>query len=254
MTSVGEQWRAAFSELGSAYGAQFDARFMIKFLRSPYVELPRRYARLGVGKRPLEAGCGSAKFSLCFARLGCDALALDFSSDIAANVRARGSQARAVWGALSLTIVRGDLECLNFRNDSFDLTCNEGVVEHWLDDRERMAVLREMVRVTKPGGSVCVIVPNGKHPFLPYWTRHQQAHHHTPPMTDYTTASLAHEFQQLGLREIVTDGIYAWRSLDQYPSYRPLQILGGALQRVVPLPKRVRQRWGVNLIALGRKA
>jgi predicted SAM-dependent methyltransferase len=43
--------------------------------------------------------------------------------------------------------------------DSFDLTFNAGVLEHFTFE-ERQKALREMSRVTKPGGCVLVAIPN----------------------------------------------------------------------------------------------
>jgi ubiquinone/menaquinone biosynthesis C-methylase UbiE len=55
--------------------------------------------------------------------------------------------------------ITGDLMQMNFAADSFDLVFNAGVLEHFEPD-ERAAALREMTRVTKPGGTVLVAVPN----------------------------------------------------------------------------------------------
>src|SRR5712692_9678181 len=119
MGSVGDQWRQAITQQSGAYRTVLDPRFIERFMRSPYIELPRRYAQLGQGQSALEAGCGSGKFSLCFARLGCDATALDFSPDIIANVQDLRQQAETIWGPLSLRVVAGDLEHLDIPDETF---------------------------------------------------------------------------------------------------------------------------------------
>jgi SAM-dependent methyltransferase len=253
LSTIGEQWLESFEKQGSAYRTVFDAAFIRRFMRSPYVQLPSRYAALGDGKTVLEAGCGAGKFSLCFAIAGCHAIALDLSPEITRNVADFRRQAANVWGKLAMGIVRGNIEFLNFADNSFDMTFNEGVVEHWLNDTERLAVLAEMTRVTKHGGTVCIIVPNGRHPFLPFWMKHMPAYQVTPPMTDYTTGRLANDLAKSGLSQIETDGIYPWHSVDQFPDYRALKLAGGLLQRTLPLPRRLREHWGVNIIAMGRK-
>lgn len=253
LSTIGDQWLKSFEKQGSAYRTVFDPAFIRRFMRSPYVQLPSRYAALGDGKSVLEAGCGGGKFTLCFAITGCFAIALDLSPEITRNVADFQRQAAKIWDKLAMSIVRGNIESLNFADNSFDMTFNEGVVEHWLNDSERLAVLAEMTRVTKHGGTVCIIVPNGRHPFLPFWLKHMPAYKVTPPITDYTAKRLAKDLARCGLNQIQTDGIYAWRSIDQYPDFRILKILGGLLQRIIPLPKRMREAWGVNLIALGRK-
>lgn len=51
----------------------------------------------------------------------------------------------------------GDLLALPFKSNSFDLVFNAGVIEHFEDP---LIPLREMIRVTKKGGYIVVIVPN----------------------------------------------------------------------------------------------
>lgn len=59
----------------------------------------------------------------------------------------------------------GDIFDMSFPNDTFDVVFNAGVMEHFAFDGRRAALL-EMVRVTKPGGKICVAVPN--HYSIPY--------------------------------------------------------------------------------------
>jgi ubiquinone/menaquinone biosynthesis C-methylase UbiE len=48
---------------------------------------------------------------------------------------------------------------LAFRDGSFDVVWNAGVIEHFTDEG-KIALIREMYRVVKPGGSLLIIVPN----------------------------------------------------------------------------------------------
>jgi len=59
----------------------------------------------------------------------------------------------------------GNLFNMNFPDNKFDVVFNAGVMEHF-DKYDRCEALREMVRVTKPGGIVCVAIPN--HYSVPY--------------------------------------------------------------------------------------
>ncbi|NJD36779.1 MAG: class I SAM-dependent methyltransferase [Geobacter sp.] len=58
-----------------------------------------------------------------------------------------------------------DIFSTGFPDGSFDLVFNAGVLEHF-DMNGRREALREMARVTKPGGVVCVAIPN--HYSVPY--------------------------------------------------------------------------------------
>lgn len=55
--------------------------------------------------------------------------------------------------------VIGDLFNMEFPDSCFDITFNAGVLEHFTFDGRRDA-LREMCRVTKPGGIILAAVPN----------------------------------------------------------------------------------------------
>jgi demethylmenaquinone methyltransferase/2-methoxy-6-polyprenyl-1,4-benzoquinol methylase len=56
-----------------------------------------------------------------------------------------------------VSFYRGDAERLPFRDDAFDVVWSSGSIEYWPDP---VATLRDMRRVTKPGGQVLVVGPN----------------------------------------------------------------------------------------------
>lgn len=49
---------------------------------------------------------------------------------------------------------------LPFSNDSFDLTLCVSVIEYLGDAASRAALAKELLRVTRPGGRVCLVTPN----------------------------------------------------------------------------------------------
>ncbi|WP_327050496.1 methyltransferase domain-containing protein [Halomicrococcus gelatinilyticus] len=56
-----------------------------------------------------------------------------------------------------VSFYRGDAERLPFRDDTFDVVWSSGSIEYWPDP---VATLRDMRRVTRPGGRVLVVGPN----------------------------------------------------------------------------------------------
>ncbi len=253
--NIGQAWVDSFRDHNTIYRFTAGLPYLRRFLRGPFMQLPLRYAALRPGSRVLEAGCGSGKFSFCFALLGHQVTALDFSADILSNVRAAKADLEKAGGPLHLTTYQGDLEQLDLPDEHFDLVINEGVVEHWLDQTARRRVLAGMVRVTKPGGVVAVIIPNGSHPFIDTWVRQHPAFVSAPPMVNYTPPLLTADLSSVGLTQLEVDGIYAWRTLSEWPRTQlPYRLAGSALDHLIPLPRAVRRRWGLHLIGLGRKA
>lgn len=102
------------------------------------------------GQRLLDAGCGVGEVARELGKLvGSDGwvTALDFSADNLAVARER-HDGSPVW------YVVGDVGALDFADGEFDGTRAERVLQH-VDDPD--LAIRELARVTRPGGRVCVI-------------------------------------------------------------------------------------------------
>lgn len=95
----------------------------------------------------LEAGCGMSVLMNNFTEKA-NAVGIDISS-IALK------KARKIFK--SPILIQGDINQLPFRDESFDLVYNIGVIEHFLNPN---LPLREMRRVTKLSGTIIVAVPN----------------------------------------------------------------------------------------------
>ena len=251
---VKDEWIERFEKNKSAYRIQADRNFFIKFRNSPYIQKIVEYVKLRGNESVLEAGCGSDKFSVTLATFGCEVFALDCSDGMLANVELLKKEAEKYFGKLKLKTIFGDITNLPFENGTFDLVVNEGVVEHWLDKNERLHVINEMVRVTKESGYVVIFVPNGKHLLHRWWELTKYPGYvSAPPMTLYDTKKLRKELEIAGLKDIKTDGIGAWHSISQWPRFKFLSLIGSGLNRFIPLPKAVREKFGVNIAGMGKK-
>lgn len=58
-----------------------------------------------------------------------------------------------------------DIRNIQAPDHKYDLTWNAGVLEHFTFD-EKVDILNEMVRITKPGGIILILTPYSK--CLPY--------------------------------------------------------------------------------------
>jgi len=204
--------------------------------------------------RCLEVGCGGGKFSAGLALAGHEAVALDYSETVITGVRGLREDTSLHCQGGSFLPLRGAAERLPFPDATFDLVFNEGVVEHWLRQKERLEILREMVRVTRPSGAVVVMVPNGKHPLCWFWhlTRYP-GHLQAPPMHHYSARSLAREMREVGLEIQECEGLQPLMSLCQWPRYDRMKRLADRVGRIWPedrWPLGLRLLLGVHLVVL----
>ncbi|MDI1463608.1 methyltransferase domain-containing protein [Catellatospora sp. KI3] len=114
--------------------------------------------RLAPGQRVLDGGCGLGEAAYPLAlRVGPEG-SVD-GVDKSQNMLALADRRYAVWlrshpGAAAVRFTVGDLTGLDFPAGSFDAVRCERTLQH-LDDAQ--AVIAELVRVTRPGGRVCLV-------------------------------------------------------------------------------------------------
>jgi ubiquinone/menaquinone biosynthesis C-methylase UbiE len=113
-----------------------------------YLEFMRNIENgLPYGSKVLEAGCGTGQ-TLALLSERHDTIGLDISQ--AALNLARSNCKNPVLGSIFH---------IPFKNNTFDLVYNSGVIEHFKDPKN-VAAIQEMARVTKSSGRVIIIVPN----------------------------------------------------------------------------------------------
>jgi ubiquinone/menaquinone biosynthesis C-methylase UbiE len=107
------------------------------------------------GLRMIEVGCGSGLLSLALARRGAQCTLLDVSP-----VALDGAARRFAEAGLPVPACRcEDALAGAAPSAAFDVAWNSGVIEHFYDaGKERL--LREMLRMVRPGGRVVVMAPN----------------------------------------------------------------------------------------------
>jgi SAM-dependent methyltransferase len=115
---------------------------------------------LPAGARILDAGCGSGRNMVDLARHGAvTGVELSETSVRLARERNAGE------------VVEGSVMDMPFDEGTFDLTVSLDVIEHLEDD---VGALRELRRVTKPGGALLVTVPA----YQWLWSGHDEINHH----------------------------------------------------------------------------
>lgn len=108
-----------------------------------------------VGSRILEVGAGTGRDSVDLAREGAEVHVLDYSRPSLSIIR-RMARSRQV----TLHCVEADGLIAPFRGETFDIVFHQGLLEHFRDPRP---LLRENLRILKPGGLLLVDVPQKWH-------------------------------------------------------------------------------------------
>jgi len=119
-----------------------------------YHEHVLRWIGPPAGRAVCEVGCGSGTTSAILGGLGARVTLVDLSPRSLAL--ARGHFDRLGQRA---DYCRQDGLRMGFRDASFDVVWNGGVIEHFSDEG-KVALIREMWRVTRPGGLLLILVPN----------------------------------------------------------------------------------------------
>ena len=94
----------------------------------------------------LEVGAGTGRFCIRMKQSGRNVFAIDNSKESLKLIKNRG-----------IFLAYGDMFNLPFNDESFDFVFNEGVIEHYTNPED---AVKEMLRITKRGGTVAVAVPN----------------------------------------------------------------------------------------------
>lgn len=165
-------------------------------------------------RRVFEVGFGGGKHLIPFACAGWHASGVDCSSDVADRAHVFQAHAESLVGhELSVRFEVGDF--FDYQTDDlYDLVFHVGVIEHFLDDAERLIFLRKMFAITAPGGFVVSIVPSGAHPWRSAM-KAQRLGGYDIPEIDYTRQRMEQEFADCGARNILIlpHNIFSYRRM-----------------------------------------
>jgi ubiquinone/menaquinone biosynthesis C-methylase UbiE len=105
-------------------------------------ELPLKRATI------LDAGCGEGRFAAFFLKKGAKVVGIDSSRASIATARKQVKGAQFIVGSVTK---------MPFKDSSFDVVFLSLVLQHVLGEKDFRKAVHELVRVTKPGGKVCLL-------------------------------------------------------------------------------------------------
>ncbi|MBI2208878.1 class I SAM-dependent methyltransferase [Candidatus Woesearchaeota archaeon] len=141
---------------------------IVDFMRINYfADIPPSYLGNMEGKTILEAGCGTSESLVRIAKKAKKVTGIDISEK--ALERSRINFIRSKVQKKKYSLVLGDIQKMKFKDNTFDITFNTGVVEHFDDDKINSKPIEEMVRVTKKGGKIVILVPSIYSPYYIYY-------------------------------------------------------------------------------------
>lgn len=143
-----------------AYGAGYDQAFGDAF--TTIAEAALSFADMRPGLRVLDVAAGSGALSIPAAALGADVLATDYSPGMLELLRARADDA----GVSGIRTAAMDGTALELADESFDRVCSQFGVMLFPDHD---AGLREMYRVTAPGGLGVMVIFGQPERVVPVW-------------------------------------------------------------------------------------
>lgn len=155
------------------------------------------------------------------------------------------------------------IECANFFTyavtQQYNLCYHFGVVEHFLDSKDRKQIWDKLVEMTLPGGWVASAVPCGKH-IIRNRVRKFGLCGYCVPEIDYGVEEHRLEFEEAGLTNIITVPTNYFGFYPALPGYSRLKILYKLLfyglnvvGPFIPMPLKVRQKFCHSLLVLGQK-
>jgi len=177
-------------------------RFMGRY-SEPLAPRLADFAGVTAGQRVLDVGCGPGALTTeLVARLGADAVAaVDPSEPFVEAARERHP---------GVGVQQASAEDLPFEDDVFDAALAQLVV-HFMSDP--VAGLREMARVTRPGGMVAACVwdhAGGQGPLSPFWAAAHELDHDVVDESKLAGAREGHLeelFDAAGLREVEAEAL-----------------------------------------------
>jgi 2-polyprenyl-3-methyl-5-hydroxy-6-metoxy-1,4-benzoquinol methylase len=205
-TSIAEKWQQALENEG--YEHHISVSGQCKKLKR-FSRLWRRIFKV-ININPynrdtlsvFEVGYGGVAHLIQFALNNWKCVGIDCSGEVLKRAQNYIKEVSVICqNALDINLVLGDF--LNYDSrERFDIVFHVGVLEHFLDEEERLLALEKMFKLTKPGGYTISVIPSGIHPMREKMKKFNLGGYKIPEI-DYTPSLITEELQKCGGKEII---------------------------------------------------
>jgi 2-polyprenyl-3-methyl-5-hydroxy-6-metoxy-1,4-benzoquinol methylase len=247
-----DRWDDIWNEKRRATSGRFGLTLARDIIYRTVTDILKREIPDARGKRILEPGSGTGLVSLELARRGADVTLFDLSPEAV-----RLSKGLFQRQQTRETTVQGTILSLPFRDNTFDVTWNGGVIEHF-EKPDQVEILREMLRVTKPDGKVIVIVPSAMGKIYMQAKAYADRHNLWQPGYEVPMSTLSHLVPDLPaalIREYSTGFMAQLHFMKYYfAGSRPLRLAWCGLVELLSLALfPLNRRPGYLLVSVLRK-
>lgn len=216
---------------------------------------------LGNNSNIFEVGCGGGKHLMMFALNGWKCVGLDCSREVLERAKNYMREASDICKKnLDVNLICEDFLDYNPPgNLKFDVVFQVGVLEHFLDESERLAFLKKMFVLLKPGGYMISIVPSGVHPIRQKMKQLKLGGYDIPEI-DYTPSLMKTELEKFDYQkiEVLPHNIFGYFLIDNRGGFlRTAMKIFYYLFQIIPvgiLPYNFAARHASILISIAEKS
>jgi SAM-dependent methyltransferase len=252
----GKNWNRYYQEnnINWENKAYYTSAYLQEFVKSPWMH--SLTLNLKPKSQVLDAGCGTGLFSIAMAWLGHHVTAIDYNQeavDLAkSNLALFNQQAEK---PIQVDFRKGDLLDLIFADGSFDLVFNQAVLEYFVADHDLACAVSEMHRVTRVGGQTICIVQHTGNPMRPWWKLLRIGHYANQPMVRVITPGVLKKFFETKFSSLSLDGLHTWKAVFMVPKFlqRPVYYLYRFCVKLIPMPLRLRVKFGLQIVVKANK-
>ena len=206
-----------------------------------------------------ELGCGGGKHLAAMALNGFQVHGIDVSSQVVDRCQNYLNEV-SQYATTPIVATVESADIFEYKaTTQYDLTYHFGVIEHFLELSDRMIVWHKLYELTKAGGWMISVVPNGSHFWREYIRQNNLCGYNIPEI-DYSINRHEQEFLDAKLEDVIAipwnyfgfmEGIVQGRFNKGLAKI--IHLLSNLIIPLVPLPNTAKERLAHSLLVLGKK-